>query len=555
MLSFELAVCQCWTMPSFRDGSPVHCFGSHQMSSRDDDEEETGGAVPCGTDDSDGTVEKRISLCDIGDDSLSTVLSFLSPQDIVKCSAVCRYLKAFCKDDKKIWLPMCERRWGTKTSVQNWGRRNVAFKVLYSVLTTLENLVGFWRGVDHGASGSLVVFEWGSHYVSGFRVSPSRPSSYAVCKVPFVWIGVSEMGRPVCFFDPDQSATRFRCTSGTSTCTPSSSSRGPPPMKENSSKSGRKNPFVELGPELDLEQQSPPSGLVIVDLHFVGKFHIVMEELQQPQFVGNRSLAEAAVVASFGSCGNLAAAAAAASAGSSPSPDSDKYGYGQSPPGSFQYEMFQFIASKVTSQGGERASRRQRRRERERAFIQGRRTCEPEHFVKVREIGPTKERPLQGLWKGICDSEGLDFLMLLYDDQGGIVCRRVGECLGTAHSGSVFWTAKSGRTIMAPLPAFEEDMYNVRQRIWPKFYPDMGGQQEVTRRIHDELDEEVVGMLCTNRILGLDFGQNPERDNEVEGRVWQYASGRFGFGFLPNNFIIDFRPICSPSGVLLDVLD
>jgi hypothetical protein len=159
-----------------------------------------------------------------------------------------------------------------------------------------------------------------------------------------------------------------------------------------------------------------------------------------------------------------------------------------------------------------------------------------------------------GILQGICDSTGLDFLLLLYDEQGGIVCRRVGECLGTTHSGSVFWTAKSDRTIAAPLPDYEQDMNNVRQRIVPKFYPDMGGQPEVTRRFHADLNDEVVGMLCTSRISGLDFGMYPDVDN-VEGRVWQYASGRFGFGCLPNNFIIDFRPICSPSGHLLDVLE
>ncbi|BFI29305.1 hypothetical protein MPTK2_3g01350 [Marchantia polymorpha subsp. ruderalis] len=476
------------------------------------------------------------SLCNIGDDCMSAVLSFLSPSDIVACAAVCRHLRAFCKDDHKVWLPMCERKWGAQTSVQKWGRGRVPFKVLHALLTKLENLVGFWRGVGHGGHGSLVTFEWGPHYVVGFRVTPSRPSCYEVCKIPFVWVGVSQTGAQVCVFDPDRTITPFFCEG---MCSSNEHSSQGSPVK-----SRRRNPFEELDPDRDLEHQPLPAGLIAVDLHFVGKLHIVMEDLQQPQFYGNRSLAEAAVVASFGSRGGSVAEATSLSP-SSPGSSSEMDRYGQSPPGSFQYEMYQFLASKVTSQGGDRIARKQRRRERERAIL--RRACEPEHFVKVRDVGPTGARPLQGLWKGICDSKGLDFVLLSYDEKGGIVCRRVGECLGTTHSGSVCWTAESDSTIRVPLSPHEQHSFDERQHFAPT---GVNGKYHV----QDGCDEEVVGMMCTLPTTGLDFRASRSDAENIEGRVWQYASGRFGFGFLPTNFIIDFRPICSPSGVLLDVL-
>ncbi|KAL2636451.1 hypothetical protein R1flu_007930 [Riccia fluitans] len=474
------------------------------------------------------------NFCSIGDDCLSAILSFLSPSDIVACAGVCRHLRFFCKDDHKVWLPMCERKWGAQTSVHKWGRGNVFFRVLYSMLMKLENLVGFWRGVGHG---SLVAFEWGSHYVMGFRIIPSRPGSYEVYKIPFVWVGVSENGSQVCLCDPDRTITPL---SSEGPCFSPERLKGVSPVK-----SVRRNPFSELDADWDLEHETLPAGLVVVDLHFVGKLHIVMEEIQQPQFLGNRSLAEAAVLASFGyRRGSIAEGTSLSPSSSGSSSDMDRQS--RSPPGSFQYEMYQFLASKVTSQGGERIARKLRRRERERALL-GRRVCEPEHFVKVRDVGPTETRPLQGLWKGICDSKVLDFVLLSYDDKGGIVCRRVGEGPGAAHSGSVCWTADSASLVRAPLSVHEHHSFYKRQHFAP-----VGVNGEY--QFQDGCDEEVVSMLCTLPITGLDVRAAGLDAENIEGRVWQYASGRFGFGFLPANIIIDFRPICTTSGLLLDVL-
>ena len=40
----------------------------------------------------------------------------------------------------------------------------------------------------------------------------------------------------------------------------------------------------------------------------------------------------------------------------------------------------------------------------------------------------------------------------------------------------------------------------------------------------------------------------------VEGRIWQYRNGAFGFGFLRNNYIIDLKHIAQ-NGCILDAME
>ncbi|KAI8004089.1 F-box protein [Camellia lanceoleosa] len=65
-------------------------------------------------------------------------------------------------------------------------------------------------------------------------------------------------------------------------------------------------------------------------------------------------------------------------------------------------EIYQYFANR-TSPSGDRASRKQRKREKGR---QGRKKLEPEHFVKIANCSPMPSRPLQGLWKSpFCPEE------------------------------------------------------------------------------------------------------------------------------------------------------
>jgi hypothetical protein len=87
-----------------------------------------------------------------------------------------------------------------------WSCGRVSYKAVHSVLSHFANLIGFWRGVGNASHGSLVLFEWHSYNIVGYRVIPAQLGSYKVHKVPFIeigWIGVSQKELPVCLLDPD----------------------------------------------------------------------------------------------------------------------------------------------------------------------------------------------------------------------------------------------------------------------------------------------------------------------------------------------------------------
>lgn len=128
---------------------------------------------------------------------------------------------------------------------------------------------------------------------------------------------------------------------------------------------GRLNEEELIG-ELDGQE----SELIRVNVSFIGKTHVVVEEFSNFGFQ------------KVSSSGNVAG-------------EEFENVYG-SPPDRLMSEIYQYFANR-TSPGGSGASRRQRRREKER---QGKlKKWEPEHFVKIVNCSPIPCRPLQGLWK------------------------------------------------------------------------------------------------------------------------------------------------------------
>lgn len=121
--------------------------------------------------------------------------------------------------------------------------------------------------------------------------------------------------------------------------------------------------------------------LVPVNVNFIGKCHVVVEENSGFGYSNGKGKSKS----------------------KSKSPDGRKKGGGGavedggsgSLPDQFMSEMYQHFANR-TSPGGERWSRRHRRKEKER---HGRMKWETEHFVKIVNCSPTPSRPLQGLWK------------------------------------------------------------------------------------------------------------------------------------------------------------
>ncbi|XP_009134074.1 F-box protein At3g12350 isoform X2 [Brassica rapa] len=184
-----------------------------------------------------------LALCDIPEDLQLRILSFLSPTEICSFACTSKRFASLCREDRKIWHAVCDRRWGKKTQIQKWGNGRIAYKLLYRTLKRLENLIGFWRlcGRANPADSSppLVFFEWGSSFVLGSRVLAINDDTYRVRKTPFLVLGISSEGRTESFLDLDGNH--------------------------------RSGVSVDLS---DLERSS----LVPVDVNFMGNGHIMVEE-------------------------------------------------------------------------------------------------------------------------------------------------------------------------------------------------------------------------------------------------------------------------------------
>lgn len=189
-----------------------------------------------------------LPLCDIPEDLQLRILSFLSPTEISAFACTSKRFASLCRDDRKIWRVMCDRRWGKKTQIQRWGDGGISYKLLYRTLKRLENLIGFWRlcGRANPADSSppLVFFEWGSSFVLGSRVLAIDDGTYRVRKTPFLVLGISSEGRTENFLDLDGNH--------------------------------RSGVPVDLS---ELER----SNLVPVDVNFMGNGHIMVEENREEE--------------------------------------------------------------------------------------------------------------------------------------------------------------------------------------------------------------------------------------------------------------------------------
>ncbi|KAK9164312.1 hypothetical protein Syun_005214 [Stephania yunnanensis] len=401
----------------------------------------------------------NITFSDFPEDVQLCVLSFLTPSEITSFSCTSKRYASLCREDDKLWFSMCHRRWGSKTQITRWGKGEIQFKFLYKTLNRWESLIGFWRrsGNAHAIAAAssppppppLVFFEWGSSFVTGSNVSPSKMGTCEVIKKPFIWMSVSSKGELVSFIDPECQFGLIR-------------------------------DFVEVA-ELCVGVRD--SDLIPVSVSFMGKNHFVVEEIKS--FLTSSSPEEKFYRKSsnFGNGeDDLGGEEGIGIEGTSPGSLS----------GSLRSEIYQYFANR-RSPGGDRASRRQRRRERERL---GRQKWEPEHFVKIVNCAPTASRPLQGLWK-----------------------RKTYE----------------SRIHLRP-PAIEENMEG---------YP-IHAENEVVLRI--------MNISSSYDLVILDFKDSAVNPRLVEGRIWQYADGTFGFGFLRNKYIIDLKHMAR-DGCLLDAVE
>ncbi|KDP41611.1 hypothetical protein JCGZ_16018 [Jatropha curcas] len=436
------------------------------------------------------------SFADFPEDVQLCILSFLSPTEIANFACTSRRFSPLCQNDSKLWFSMCDRRWGSKTQIKKWGNGKVSYKVLYKTLNKWENLIGFWR-----------------------RCGQSQQKQTAGVNPPalvfFEWGPSFLSGSRV---SPSQNGTYCVIKM--------------PFLWLSISPEGQIVNYID--PDGHNNRQSGESGLLEMDLipvnvNFIGDMHFSVEE--NVNFAYSRSSNGTNLQ---GDCAeDVSAGLESGSPGSLPETS----------------EMYQYYANRMRlSPGADRAWRRQRRREKEK---QGRRKWETEHFLKIVDSSPTPSRPLQGLWKGILDDMKLEFYLVAYDGVG-ISCRRVGDLSERLSSCTpVFWTSNPA-FIESPFSLEEDYLYNSRIHLQPP---------ATSKDIHMQcalIDNEVVCRIMHINssydlvIPGLaGTSANPWR---VEGRIWQYSDGTFGFGFLRDNYIVDLRHIAH-NGCLLDTME
>ncbi|KAJ3675597.1 hypothetical protein LUZ60_004639 [Juncus effusus] len=282
-----------------------------------------------------------------------------------------------------------------------------------------------------------------------------------------------------------------------------------------------KSPFVSLGMSKDGEtvcyrwfeegESETDLGLdpIAVNVSFVGPNHLVVEE-------GNRG---------FGSEieENLEVQLGIQSS---------------SPPDQATLEMYQYFAN-LTSPSGEKGFRKQKRREK------GRRKSlfETEHFVKIGQYCPSSFRPLQGLWKGISENRSLEFYLVAYDDLGGITCRHISNP-GSQFSGysPLFWSPNAD-FLIPPFSKEELDIYTSRVHTG-----------DFNLNNYDFEGRLVSRILCINSSYNLVIPDLVEGHNgnlrDVEGRIWEYDDGSFGFGFVRDDFVIDLKRVAFEGRIL-----
>ncbi|XAR61971.1 hypothetical protein NMG60_11016534 [Bertholletia excelsa] len=443
------------------------------------------------------------SFSDFPEDVQLCILSFLTPSEVGNFACASKRFFSLCRNDGKLWFSLCDRRWGSKTQIKRWGNGKVTYQHLYKALEEYENLIGFWRqsGQRLTPTPPLVFFEWGLSFITGSRVFPSTTGTYDVVKAPFLWLFITPNGTLVSFLDPD---CRFD-------------------FSEDLVKSG----------ELGLLEND----LVPVNVSFVGKSHVVVEENLSFAYSNSPDKVMAKRVMSSG---NLKGE----EYGSVEDVMGSETGSAGSLPDRLMSDIYQYFANR-TSPGGDRASRRQRRREKQRL---GRRKWEPEHFVKIVNCSPTPSRPFQGLWKGICHDKNLEFYLVAYDDIGGIACRRVGDS-SRAFCGysPIFWTLNT-TFIESPFSTEEEHLYNSRIHLRP------ASDWIENDCIENEALSRILYINSSNDLVIPDLAGASANSQRVEGRIWQYENGTFGFGFLRNNYIIDLKHIAH-NGCILDTVE
>ncbi|MQM05386.1 hypothetical protein Taro_038196 [Colocasia esculenta] len=397
---------------------------------------------------------------------------------------------AFLCGQARLWFAMCDRRWGAKTVVQSWAPGRSAGPPF----SRLYRVLSQWENLI------------------GFWRRLGRGGAGAPSLVFFEWGASSITGSVV---SPSPEAGSYGVLKVPFLWL-SLSPRGEPvgflhPARRFDS-NGYLEQLVSGSGNLDLD-------LIPVTIAFMGEDRFVVEE--DKSFYADVR----------GGGGDLGSSDAPKSAGET------------SPAERHMLEMYQYFANGLIPIGDEPFIRKQRWKWERDGF--GRKRWQAEQFMRIADCYPTPSRPLQGLWKGIGENMRLAFYLVTYDNMGGVACRRVGDASEPFSSYSpVFWTS-STEFLRRPFSIEEENIYDSREHIGPITSHGTGIERAVCR------------VLCINSSYDLvipDSSGSYTNSQNVEGRIWVYDTGTFGFGFLRNDYIVDLQNIVR-NGCLLDNVD
>ncbi|XP_073047545.1 F-box protein At3g12350-like [Primulina eburnea] len=437
------------------------------------------------------------SFNDFPEDVQIRILSFLNPWELELFARTSTRFLALCRDDERLWFLKCRRRWGSQTQIQNWGGRKISYRHLYHLLEKYENLIGFWHLDDYmtisqSLSPSLVCFEWGSFYITGYMISPSKCGGYGVTKKPFLWITATSNGKGLNYLD----------TSGSVSLTEKDMSR--------------------------LDSEKLRSELILVDTELSVGSYFYLSVWENPQFFEFRKRL------------------------STRNGREEYESVYKSPPDGLMTQIYETLGSKLSVTGGKK-SKRERTGERQREREKWRRVLlwDSKQFQKLTEYSPAPSRPLQGLWKGICPDRSLNLYLVSYREEWGLFyCKKVdGSCTLDTYRDTVF-TASCSASIQYPFSTEEESTYNTRVHVRPRVEANQAGQNHAT------ISSDHHNVL---RIFYAHSGYNPYpssssgNSDDIDGRIWLYADGTFGFGFLRDDCIVDMRPVIE-NGRLLDTM-
>lgn len=138
---------------------------------------------------------------------------------------------------------------------------------------------------------------------------------------------------------------------------------------------------------------------------------------------------------------------------------------------------------------------------------------------------------------------------MTYDEIGGIACRRVGDSSKPFSGGlPVFWTSDA-TFIESPFYSEEERLYSDRLHLKPVAETATPNSDFLHSR-DDKVVSRVMYINSSHDMVIPDLAEASANPQLVEGRIWQYTDGTFGFGFIKNSFIVDLKHIAQDGRLL-----